>query len=65
MNSIENNKHRTKGSFTEIHKRFPVHFGLLGEGKFLKLILTYLFCFKHNEINICHSDTQKHVSHEK
>ena len=33
--------------------------------KFLKSILTYLYCANYNEINMHHSDTQKHVSHEK
>ena len=31
--------------------------------KFLKHLLTY--CPKYNEINLCHSDIQKHVSYEK
>ena len=35
-----------------------------GEG-FLKRILTYLSWTKCNEINMCHSDVQKHVSHKK
>ena len=34
-----------------------------GEGTFLKLILTYFYCFKYNENNICHSNVQKHVSY--
>ena len=32
-------------------------------GKILKRILTWLCCTKHNEINICHSDVQDHVSY--
>ena len=63
MDNIENDMNGTKGSFTEIHKRFPVHFGLLGEGKFLKLILTYLYCTKYNKINIFHLVVQEHVSY--
>ena len=34
-------------------------------GKFLKLILTYLYFIKYNEINIYYLDVQKPVSHEK
>ena len=36
-----------------------------GEGKFSKLILTFLYCFKFYEINICHSVVQMHVSYKK
>ena len=32
-------------------------------GKCLKRTLTYLSCTKYNEINICHSDEQKHISY--
>ena len=35
----------------------------LDEGGFLKRILTYLYCTIYNEISICHSDVQKHVSY--
>ena len=35
------------------------------EGKHLKRILTYLYCTKCNEISICHSDFQKHVSYTR
>ena len=37
----------------------------MGGGNRLKSILTYLFCIKYNEINICHSDMQKYFSYEK
>ena len=42
------------------HKSFPI---LCGNS--LKCILLYLYCINYNEINICHSDIQKHVSYEK
>ena len=32
VNSIENDMYDTKGSFTEIQKSFPIHFGGMGEG---------------------------------
>ena len=32
-------------------------------GIFSKRILTYLYCTKFNEIKLCHSDVQKHVSY--
>ena len=32
------------------------------EGKRLKRILMFLYCANYNEINICHSDIQKHGS---
>ena len=35
------------------------------EEKCLKRILTYFDCIKHNEINVGHSHTQKHVSYKK
>ena len=57
-----------KVSSIERHKIFPIDTLRLFEGKgmewvFWKLILTY--CTKCNEINISHSDIQKHVSYEK
>ena len=45
--------------YTNLPKGFPIHYGL--QGKILKIILTYLYCSKYNDINICHSDVQKHV----
>ena len=36
----------------------------MGE-KYLKRIVKYLYCTKYNEINIGHSNIQKHVSYEK
>ena len=35
------------------------------EGEILKQISTYLNWAKYYEINICHSDVQKYVFHEK
>ena len=32
-------------------------------GTFFKCILTYLYCPKYNEMNMRHSDAQKHVSY--
>ena len=60
MDRIENGMYGTKSMYTAIHKSFPIQYGLWG--KFLKRILTYLYCSKHNEIKICHSDVQKCVS---
>ena len=45
------------------HKSFPMHCDLWW--KILKLILTYLYCMKYNEINVCHLDKKKHVSDKK
>ena len=52
MDSIENDTYGFKCLFTETHKSFPIHFGLLGVGevKFSKFIVTYLHCTKYNEI---------------
>ena len=36
----------------------------MGEN-YLQRILTYLFCTKCNELNMCHSNVQKHVSYKK
>ena len=60
MFSIQNDINATSNLQTVSHKNFPILCG-----KFLKRILTYLFCINSNEINIWHSDIQKHVSHEK
>ena len=38
----------------ELPNRFPVHYGLWKE-KFLKHILTYLYCTKYNNIIMRHS----------
>ena len=35
------------------------------KGIFLKRILTCLYCYKWNKINIWHSDTQKHFANKK
>ena len=50
----------TKGSSTETHKNFVIHFDLTA-GKFLKLIVTCLHCIKYNEINKFNSVVEKHV----
>ena len=45
-----------------------MHYDQWGEGgreKFLNRILTHLYCTKHNEINIGHSDVQKRISYKK
>ena len=35
------------------------------EGKIFKRILTYLYCTKHNEINMCHLYLHENVFHKK
>ena len=52
--------YRAKGSSTNVFQ-YIMDYGKM----FLKRILTYLDYTKCNEINICHSDMQKHVSYEK
>ena len=59
MNSIENGVYGIKGSFSETHKSFQIHFGLCGK-EFSKLIVTYLYYTKYDEIKIFHSVVQKH-----
>ena len=49
--------------YTDLHKSFPIYYCLLGG--FFKRILTYLYCTKCNEINVCHPYVQKYVSYEK
>ena len=63
MNSIENDMYGAKSSSTEIHKSFPIHFGLWEGMEFLKFLVRYLYCSKYNKINIFHSVLQKHVSY--
>ena len=60
MFSIKNGINARSILYTGSHKSFPILCG-----KFLKRILSYLYCMNYNEINIHHSDIQKHVSHEK
>ena len=55
MECIENNIHETNGLSKERHKNFPIHYGLWEDG-FLKNNLTYLYCTRYNEINMCNSD---------
>ena len=63
MNGIEYRMYGINGSSTEAHKIFrdSTAYG----GKFLKRILTYFYCTKNNEIDICHWDIQNHVSYKK
>ena len=60
MFSIKNGTKTTSLLYTESHKIFPILCG-----KFLKRFLLYFYCVNYNEINICHSGIQTHVSHEK
>ena len=53
----KNDIHRTNGSSTKTHKSFLDRLRSMGR-KFLKCILTYLYCSKFNEISIHHSDSQ-------
>ena len=57
MDHMENDMYGAKGSSTETHKSFPMHYSLWE--KFLKCILTYLCC---TGINACFSGMQNHVS---
>ena len=36
-------------------QKFPIQFGLWGQGEFLKLFVAYLYCTKYNENNIFHN----------
>ena len=60
MDSIKSDAYRTKGSFTET-KKFSNVFWSMGGEEFLKLIVTYFYFTKYNEMNIVHSVVQKHV----
>ena len=62
MDRIEIGTYKTNGLSTETRKSFPDTFQHIWR-RFLKCILTYLYCTKCNEINICHLDVQKHVSY--
>ena len=44
------------------YSSFLIDCGLWGEGEFLKHFLAY--CTKYDEINMRHSDGQKHVSYK-
>ena len=50
-----------KSSSREVHKSFPIHFGVWR--KFLKRIVINLSPTKDNEINIFHSDVQNLISY--
>ena len=59
----ENGMNRTYGWSIETHKSFwyiPNY-----RRVFLELILTYLFCIKCNQINMCRSNIQTLVSYKK
>ena len=53
MERIETNIYRSIGMSTDTQKFFNT-FQHMGKS-FLKRILTYLYCIKYNEIDICHS----------
>ena len=57
---IKNSTNAISILYTGSHKSFEILCG-----KFLKRILSYLYCINSKQINMCDSDTQKHVSHEK
>ena len=52
MFSMKNGIKTTNILYTESHKSFPIPYG-----KFLKRVLSYLYCINYNEINICHSES--------
>ena len=60
MTAIKNNVKGANIIFTGSHNNFR-YIGFYG-AKILKPILTFLYSTKYNEVNICHSDIQKHVS---
>ena len=61
MVSIRNVINRMNILCAGSYKFFPLHYSL--RKKFLKRILTYLYCIKLNKINMCHTEAQKHVSY--
>ena len=60
MFSNKNGIKTTSIPYTESHRSFPVLYG-----KFLKRFFIIFICINYNEINIHHSDIQKHISHKK
>ena len=60
MFSVKNGIKTTSILYTELHKSFPILCG-----KFLKRILSYLYCINCNEINIYHLDIHKQASYKK
>ena len=60
MFPVKNDINSTNILYTGSHKNFPIHYGL--RGKLLKCILTYLYCTKYNEINMCYSDVQNNIN---
>ena len=63
MNRIEHVTHRTMVPLqrhTNVFRCITVY-----AREFLKHILTYLYCTKYNEIDVCHSDTQMYVPHKE
>ena len=65
MNYIDNGIGTTNDLSTETVKIFWYITGEKWGEKYLKRILTYLHSTKYNEINMCHSHIQKHVSYKK
>ena len=61
MFPLKNGLNSIKISYTGSYISFPIHYGLWGG--FLKRIVTNLPPTKFNEINIFHSDVQKHTSY--
>ena len=64
MDRIEIGTCRANDSSTKTHKSFPIRYNLWRENIY-SVLLTYLYCTKYNEISVCHSDIQKHVSYKK
>ena len=60
MTIIENDMHGTMCSFTETHKVFSIHFGLSGGVvKFVKFLVTYLYCTKYKAIKYLFNYTKE------
>ena len=60
MLPIKNGINATNILYTGSYKSFPILCG-----KFLKLIITYLYCTKYNEINICHLYIHENIFYKK
>ena len=58
---IKNDKNTIQVFWIQAHTKVFRSYG----GKYLKHILTYLFCIKYNEINMCHLDIHKNVIDKK
>ena len=55
---IKNGTNAISILYTDSHKSFPILWR-----KLLKCILSYLYCTKYNEINVCHLHIHKNVFH--